>query len=131
MRHPGSGPQHTLSPQLSLTDGREQRGRRGSRDCILTIPRSILSSLNLPSSLPSLYPLPSLPSDHTLTSPHFLLLSSSSSGPSILSLHPASPQMIHTQVYLHASNLDTQCEGKLYLKTQGEEAAGCALGQGA
>lgn len=31
MRHPGSGPQHTLSPQPSLTDGRgeERRGGRG------------------------------------------------------------------------------------------------------
>lgn len=25
MRHPGSGPQHTLSPQPSLTDGRGER----------------------------------------------------------------------------------------------------------
>lgn len=62
MRHPGSGPQHTLSPQPSLTDGRGERlgggrGRRGSGGCILTIPRSILSSLNLPSFLPSLYPI--------------------------------------------------------------------------
>lgn len=62
MRHPGSGPQHTLSPQPSLTDGRGERegGEEwggGSGDCILTIPRSILSSLNLPSFLPSLYPI--------------------------------------------------------------------------
>lgn len=62
MRHPGSGPQHTLSPQPSLTDGRgEKEGGggegRGSGGCILTIPRSILSSLNLPSFLPSLYPI--------------------------------------------------------------------------
>lgn len=60
MRHPGSGPQHTLSPQPSLTDGRGERregGGGGSGGCILTIPRSILSSLNLPSFLPSLYPI--------------------------------------------------------------------------
>lgn len=48
-------------PQPLLSDGREQRGeegvRKGSGDCILTIPRSILSSLNLPSFLPTLYPI--------------------------------------------------------------------------
>lgn len=29
MRHPGSGPQHTLSPQPSLTDGRGEERREG------------------------------------------------------------------------------------------------------
>ena len=31
MRHPGSGPQHTLSPQPSLTDGRGEREVGGRR----------------------------------------------------------------------------------------------------
>lgn len=48
----------THSQPSALTDWWERRaGGRGSGDCILTIPRSILSSLNLPSFLPSLYPI--------------------------------------------------------------------------
>lgn len=97
MRHPGSGPQHTLSPQPSLTDGRRERGGVGgvSRDCILTIRGSILPSRNLPPFLPSLYPIypfsfPSQPTFPPLL-PLFLHrlhpFASSSSTPSI---HPSS-----------------------------------------
>lgn len=56
----------TYSQPSALTDWWERRGEEGGEDgvgrrwsggCILTIRRSILSSLNLPSFLPPLYPI--------------------------------------------------------------------------
>lgn len=109
----------------------EEGGRKGSGDCILTVPRSILSSLNLPSFLLTLYPI------YPLSFPP-----RSSLFPNVLLcfVHPStfcyvppplpSPHLPHSLVYPPATRLETQWEGKWYLKAPGEWAAGCALGQG-
>ena len=90
----------THSQPSALTDWWERReagrgrGGRGSRGCILTIPRSILSSLNLPPFLPSLYPI--YPFSYSLLlhpsnpSPAFCLLVLSSIHPSLLPPMPPS-----------------------------------------
>ena len=139
----------THSQPSALTDWWERReagrgrGGRGSGGCILTIPRSILSSLNLPPFLPSLYPI--YPFSYSLLlhpsnpSPAFCLLVLSSIHPSLLPPMPPAPPsppfppsaMWHSQVYPRASGPETRCEEKWYLEASGEWAAGCALGQGA
>lgn len=154
MRHPGSGPQHTLSPQPSLTDGRGEEGGRGrggvgwgwSGGCILTIHRSILSSLNLPSFLPfprlTLFPPFSWPLLLLLHLFH-LSTSDSSSSPSFVSPSilppphclPPPPLICYMSLpglSLVRPGLKT-VSGKKRKDTcaPGEWAEGCALGQGA
>lgn len=146
MRHPGSGPQHTLSPQPSLTDGRGWGGvgwGGRSGDCILTIPRSILSSLNLPSFLPSLYPIYPL---FSLLHSSVLAPPSASSPPRTFFAsppHPAPlpPRPVRPAAFPgfspRASGQGTRREGgkKRAIpggwRLEGEWAEGCALGQGA
>lgn len=80
MRHPGSGPQHTLNPQPSLTDGRgegeggeeEGRGSGGLHTNHSQINSLLPQSTILPPfSLPHLSLFFLLPA-HILTSPSFL-----------------------------------------------------------
>lgn len=71
--------------------GENRGGRRGSGDCILTIPRSILSSLNLPSFLPTLYPIYPLSSPPRSSLFPCLPLLHSSFHPSTPPLHPITP----------------------------------------
>lgn len=126
--------------------GEAGRGRAG-RGCILTIPRSILSSLNLPSLLPSLYPiypfpfptqpLPLLPHPFSSLLPpiiHFLQ-------PLSLLLHPQQvPEKKKKICYLVLCGVSRFIpvplagkageEEERYLRPPREQAAVCALGQG-
>lgn len=74
MRHPGSGPQHTLNPQPSLTDGRGEREGGGGWGLHTNHSQinSLLPQSNIlpPFSLPHLSPFFLLPA-HSLTPPSF------------------------------------------------------------
>lgn len=79
MRHPGSGPQHTLSPQPSLTDGRGEReggveGERGEGARGLHTNHSQINSLLPQSTILPPFSLPHLSLSFLLQAPTFTSL---------------------------------------------------------
>lgn len=144
----------TYSQPSALTDWWERRGEEGGEDgvgrrwsggCILTIRRSILSSLNLPSFLPPLYPIYPFFLSYFYSS--ILFMSPPSSSPTFVSpailpspllfpclLPPASSAMCRSQVYpscFWAWKPSERDKKKKDTCAPGEWAEGCALGQGA
>lgn len=155
MRHPGSGPQHTLSPQPSLTDGRgeERRGGRGrwggaEVEWGLHTNHSQINSL-LPQSTilpPSSLPHLSLFFNPTFTPPSFSCLLPHLLQP--LSLQLFCPPLFCFHVFSPLPHLlcvaprfiprapgpenqVSQTKKKKDTCAPGEWAEGCALGQGA